>query len=620
MTDSFFKIEDFQDQNWTNPGEFLLKHKDHFSSLNDFASALISYGEVLKARLTTIIHDDYTEFVTVAKQLIQLGDSMTELIKSFSNAQNAVEHATKNLQQASQPVKAQTEKLHKIRIEEAVCKLALDIVISLENIKSKLTTDTHPAIFLDSAIGLAITKAKLAGINQPALSIRIEASYNKIFKDFTNKLSSAFIDSVKSRDISSLSIILHATILSDQFQLIYKSFSDMFVIQEVQKLNISKKTKSISILNSLIDTIMDQNGYIHFIYENSLPIFDFILNSVWPSLSDWIIRNVEIPLSDAKAVHTSYILLIKLINEIEKLCRSKISVNKIHNSIYDIQLYDKLKLKIYPQLVSTELNPQVEQIIQANPNLIDGEFKVSTSSQLFDIIKLIFSEEYFILNEIGDFLILMMKICLVYKEFCQNSVKFKSHLAFDIRTFIRKLKSVTPIECDEPLKLVSNSLLETSEKLENDVLAVIVNETLPKLDFISTITIKPESEMPKTHSSLAASVFTNYNKWIDTEKSPLNSPEFASKVFNAVMDRFKSKATTRIQDVRAQTIAIAKFNRSSTIDPEIIEGKLKKQLLLDLECIATRAAKYDFPAKENDIYKEITSILTQVNTSEPETK
>lgn len=614
---TYFDLSDFQDPTWTNTNDFLLKHRNRFESLNSFADALNSYGEELKSRLTTIIHDDYQKFVSISKQLLQLGDYMAELIKSLTNSENAVDNAVKTLQQSIQPIKAQTEKLHKIRIEEAICKLALEIVISLENIRGKLNTETTPDVFADVAIGFAIARAQLKGIDQPALSIRIQADFDKIFNDFTTKLCNAFVKSIKEKDDISLQQILIATILSNQFNSIYKAFSDAFVLEELK--NLKKKNKdACETLQQIKYIINNTDGPINYIHDKSLAIFDFALYSVWPNISDWIVKYVDFPVGTIKELHDAYIKTMEVIAEMEKLCRSKEAIIELRKSPGMVLIFKNMKIDFYTNLVSIKIIQDIPQAENHNPEIIDEDFKLSTTKIVFDQVKRCFSSEYFVPERAGDFVITAMKIVLIYIELSKSFPKSKSFFAYDMKILAGKLEQVIPDSYKQAISMACQSLIENSTKLENEILEVLTNETVNRLDFISTIFVKATAAAPSKPSMLAAEVFSSYTRWVSTEKSPLNSKIFATKIVQAVLEKFKQKAMTSIQDVRSQSIAIATFNKSSSIDPKLSEMRLKQQLLLDLECIATKALGFDVDVHKMETYVEMSTFLRQEEQESPE--
>ncbi|EAY20569.1 hypothetical protein TVAG_239440 [Trichomonas vaginalis G3] len=366
-------------------------------------------------------------------------------------------------------------------------------------------------------------------------------------------------------------------------------------------------------MSSLVDMLTNKDGVINFIYENSLNHFDFILNSVWPIVSEYIVSNTKATSTSTKEMHSIYVQTQKLFREIRNLCRNQHSFDQ---SINEQNIYGKLNLQFYPQLLLAEIAPEIEKIKNSNPVLISGEFKVSTSYQLFEIIKRLFGDEYYIENEIKEIVIIAMKICLVYKEICQRTTTFKTHFAFDISTFVTKLREVMPKECENPINLIESSLLETKIQREDETLKEILQKTDANLFWILNLPERiieshiHKSKLPSASSVLVDSIFKIDNDWI-------NLGTFTSLVYDGIMQIITQKMINLVKSVPKKVeFANRRIedsenkNEKEKMDPKQVEEELKHLLLDYLHMIALEATrKLNINATENQTYQEIYKYL-----------
>ena len=305
-----WKLTDFLEPSWTNPDDFLTKYKDNFEDLRSFAASLDQFTETLKSQLTLIIHDDYTEFVSISKQLLQLGDTMGSLLKSLQSAEKQVEKASSTLEESTQPFKVHSEKLHSVRHEYAICTLALGAIEQLQMIESQLEqVDNNLYKLLDISIGFVVTKAKLIGLDQPSEQKPIEAEYYRIYDSYKNVIKTKFLEFLKKRQKDNLLCIFNASIMSGLSDFLQLSFSEVISQVLISPLDGQKNKRSgnaFTVLDSFIKYLQDTKNEFNYLISISPNIFDFTLNSLWPALSSWMDTYLSFSIGDPEEQMKSY--------------------------------------------------------------------------------------------------------------------------------------------------------------------------------------------------------------------------------------------------------------------------------------------------------------------------
>ena len=615
-----WEISDFQDPVWKDPNTFLLEHKDKFGSLQEFANSLNSYSEKLKNQLTNIIHQDYTEFVTISKQLLQLGELMNSLIKDLTNAENTIDKAAKTLQQNLQPLKAHSEKLHKVRKDAAINQLALDAIQNLQNIENQLkTSDSSIYSFLDASIGLAVVKAKISGIDQPALSLPITKEFDRLSSVFNEKLANSFVKTVSERNREDLGVIFNAAILSNFDKKLYEVFQTAFlkptIEKEFPKVLEKNKANSHIILPKLQSIIEDENGFVQLVISKSPPIFDFAANSIWPFLGQWLFRTIIFPIGSITEMHDAYNMWMHFVNTVEKLCKSKKAIKTIRKSqVMEHISSNKLKIGLYPQLVTIEITSHLSKIYQEPVSIAPEPYFLSPMEQIINEIKNCFTEPYFIPEKAQDYVILTMKIIISYCDFVRQQKQNKAYIVLSMRKLSSFIRNEIPKDYQPALEIAANYIDQEAQSIEDIIVNKVLDDTLQRMEYIQSILLPIDSKMPTERSVLAPDVFKPYRNWIENKKNPLNSQKIAEKVVDKVFEKFDELSHSVINTQRSRNQSIMKYNNNANIDPKNKVIRLKKQLLLDLQCYVDIAKTFGVDATANSRYETIYNYLNEEET------
>ena len=615
-----WEISDFQEPVWKDPNTFLLEHKDKFGSLQEFADSLNNYSEKLKNQLTNIIHQDYTEFVTISKQLLQLGELMNSLIKDLTNAENTIDKAAKTLQQNLQPLKAHSEKLHKVRKDAAINQLALDAIQNLQNIEFQLkSSDSSIYSFLDSSIGLAVVKAKISGIDQPALSLPITKEFDRLSSVFSEKLCNSFIKAISTSNKEDLGVIFNASILSNFDKKLYEVFQNSFlkptIEKEFPKVLDKNKANSQNILPTLQSILEDENGFVQLVIKQSPPIFDFAANSIWPFLGQWLFRTIIFPIGSIKEMHEAYSMWMNFITTLEKLCKSKKAIKTIRKSqAMEHISSNKLKIGLYPQLVTIEITSQLSKIYNEPISIAPEPFFLSPLEKVLNEIRKCFTEPYFIPEKAQDYVILTMKISMSYCQFMQQQKQNKAYIVLSMRKLSNFIRNEIPKEYQSALEIAAKFIDDEAQKIEDIVVNKVIEDTLQRMEYIQSILLPIDSKMPTERSVLAPDVFKPYKNWIENKKNPLNSPQIAEKIVYKILEKFDELSHSVINTQRSRNQSIMKYNNNANIDPKNKVIRLKKQLLLDLQCYVDIAKGFGVDTTTNTKYDSIYNYLNEEET------
>lgn len=622
-----WKLTDFLEPSWTNPDDFLTKYKDNFEDLRAFSASLDQFAESLKSQLTSIIHDDYTEFVSISKQLLQLGDTMGALLKSLQTAEKSVEKASSNLEESSQPIKVHSEKLHNIRHEYAMCTLALGAIEQLQMIETQLSqVDNNIYKLLDISIGFSVTKAKLIGLDQPSEQKPIETEYDRIYNSYKKIIKNKFFDFLEKRQKENLLAIFNASIMSGLHEYLQLSFCEIINKNLLSPLDAQKSKRSgnaIVVLNSFIKYIQDANNEFNYIISVAPDTFDFTLNSLWTTLSPWMDTYLTFSIGDPEEQMNSYRLLSLFFDLIESKCKSIESILSIRNSQIRARIQSKLRLDIYAQLISNKVLSEAEKLF-ASPLEANGtKFFLSFTEQFLTLYGQIFSEDVFIVEQSKDFAVIAMKLIASLNNFASKSNQQTSpYFVVDLKNISSKLIQSTPEFLQNAMKIAIDSIQVTSDQIKENLISYVSEICIKHLDYIGKMTavitkrtVKPSDE--------AVSTINTYFEWAKNTRNACNDTEFLTIIVTNIFDQFLTQSTNQLSTLRKNFDTIMRFRKSkstSTDDqdqqspskPNMFKIEVvQKQLKTDIDYIANVARGKNVPVDSFPSYSQINELLSK---------
>lgn len=623
-----WKLTDFIEPSWTNPDDFLTKYKDKFQDLRSFSNSLKQYSQTLKDQLTTIIHDDYTEFVSISKQLIQLGDTISELLKSLRTSEKAVAAAASQLEESTLPIKSQADKLYNVRHEYAVLSLALEAIERLQMIESQLNqTDLNIYKFLDISIGFAVTMAKLTGLDQPSERKTIEAEYAILYKSFQNKLKMKFLELLENRRKEELLIIFNSAILSGLETFLEVTFSEKIKKELLDPLN-NKRSQimgnSIDVLTLFIKYVEDESNDFNYLFSISPNIFDFTLNSLWHTLSQWMDSYLSFPLGNQEGQKKSFELLSQFLGICEHKCTSVESVLAIRNSPVTERIMAKLRLDLYTQIISNQILTETDKLFN-EPLKADGsQYFLSFTEKFIEVYSNVYKPELFIPEQSKDFAIISMKMIASLINFA-NKASF-AHQPFFVADFQKlgpELLTLTPDFMRNAMKIATNSLETTSQQLQTQLIETISNNCNKHLSYIQELTGFDSKTITTTKGAIQT-----INTYLDWEKSSRNACStiaFFTDVLKNILNCFYKLSAEQLETLKGRQKVLMKIKQTHTPQSTKSESKrnyfspeaAQKQLKHDIEyiCNVARERGVDVESlvdsQNQPLYKMIQELLTK---------
>lgn len=590
-------IEDFQEPTWTNPSDFLNKHKVRFATLNDFALSLNEFAETLKGQLTNIIHEDYTEFVTISKKLVQLGDIMATLIKTLNNAESTVDHASKALQQSFQPLKSRAEKLQKIRRDSAICSLALETIDELQRISKQITDNMDMYVYMDMSISLTVIKTKISVIDQPALNKPISAECYRLENMLKAKVIEEFIKEVKNRDTTNLGIIFGTIVLGNYQEDMHEAFSKMFItplLDEFMQFSRNKTPNSDRVFKRLIEFIKDESSPLNFVINNSPSIFDFSFCSLWNSINKWLCSRLIFPVGSSSEIMESYNLFNDFLMTIESTFRSQETV-KIFRKSYELEeIYKLLSLDVYVQLISIDLLSKAEELLQQDPEETEGEFKLSTTTKYIELIKSVYSPTLFIPEQMSDFTVLAVKLILSLVRYAEIQTKYRARFVVDLYHISDLIIEIAPIEQKEVMELTSSKIKETASAIKESA----VSELLKSMSESISSLLRVGSSKDSIKQTLQM-----YDNW--PAGLFLSDGGVTERVIRGVLGEFSGQSRAKIEKMRVNLRNIQAV-RGKGAGMQILENinETKKRLLGDVDLLRSYSAE-----KGVDVTSELSELV-----------
>ncbi|OHT02503.1 hypothetical protein TRFO_30333 [Tritrichomonas foetus] len=615
-----WKLADFLEPSWTNPDDFLTKFKDNFEDLRSFSASLSQFTDTLKSQLTNIIHDDYTEFVSISKQLLQLGDTMGALLKSLHTAEKAVAKASSTLEASSQPIKVHSDKLHNIRHEYAVCALALEAIEHLQLIESQLNqVDNNIYKLLDISIGFAVTKAKIIGLDQPSEQKPIETEYDRLHSQFENILKNKFLEFLSKRQHENLALVFNTAVMSGSHTFLQKAFgevikSNLHLTEQVNKRGGNAST----ILPLLINYLEDPNGDLKYLISNAPDSFDFLLYSFWESVSSWLDFQITFPIGDPVEQMKSYQQLNTFFSLCESLCRSNEAVLSIRNSPITARIHSKLRLDIYAQLISNKFLLDAEKMFSEPLQPTGKNFFLTFTDSFVEFYAKIFNKDIFIIEQSKDFAIIGMKLIASLSNFAKNSEQsFKPFFVADLLKVGDFLLKETPEFLQAAMKIAIDSLKVTSNQIKEELVSFVTEKCVEHLKYIGNLTavgIKTNRLLKPSDEATASINF--YVDWAKNSKEACSDTEFLTIIVNKLLDEFLSQSSKQLGSIQKTFETIQKFRQTKSPSKSPKQNMfnietVQNQLKTDLEYISNVARSRNVMVDSFPVYKEIMELLTK---------
>ena len=642
-----WKLNDFLEPAWTNPDDFLTKFKDNFEDLISFSNSLEQFSSTLKSQLTTIIHDDYNEFVSISKQLIQLGDTMNSLIKSLHSAEKDVMKASEELEISTQSFQSNIDKLQNIRIEYSACSLALEAIENLQSIESQLKqVDLNIYIFFDISIGFAVAKAKIMGLEQPSERKPIEIEFNRLQGIFQSVLKTKFLEFLKKKQKEDITIIFNTAIMSGCSDCILNAFHDLTkekLLQQIEKkIEDDKKYKrstgsmpnpnSNIIFNMLINYLQSENSDMKFLNEVSPQSFDFMINSFWEPVTNWIDTHVIFPIGEPAEQYQSYKKVKIFFRVCQNFCRTNEAVQIIRNSPQKEKIFSKLRLDIYSHIISNKFlgdaNKMFEDFLgetdieqDTNESNSDDLFFMKFTRNFLNLYQKLFANDVFIEEQAKNFAIIAMKLILSLNKFALScSSKFHPYFVSDLIKIGSYIFDSTPIFLQQAMQLAIDSMKKTSEQIRSDLISHLTEKCVKHLKYIGNLNTVGNKNVKAIKPSEEATASINVLfDWIKNSRDSCSDLEFLTTIVNKILEEFYEQSSNHLSSLQSNYETIKKFRQTTSTTGENDYNKtnifslenVQKQLKLDLDYIANLARSKNVKVDSFPIYQKIMELLSK---------
>jgi hypothetical protein len=567
--------------------------------LRGFANSLEHFTNSLKTNLTTIIHDDYADFVSISRQLVQLGEHMSTLTQALQHSGKAVAKASTDLEASMQPLQVHSEKLHSVRYEHAICSVALDAIEHLQRIEGALTENCDIFAFLDVAVGLSVSRAKVSILERPSERRPLEQEIDGLHQRFCEVICERFMAVVNQRNEEHLSIVLNSVILCQLESEIYDTFSRVFLGPFLRSLD---SRVNCDVFSEASRFITSHDSDFSFVYHRSPLTFDFMIRSFWPIVSAFMSEKLGFPMGDRVEQHKNYQQWINFLDVCESHCRSKAAVKRLRQSREYHLIRDKLGLNVYAQLVSKRIFDDLDRFFSDEPAK-NPPFRLRVSGEVQSRYECMFRPDTFVPEQAKDFAIIGMKLIHSLNRFALSAEQRTLPLfVSDLRQLTAVLADLTPVFLRPAMNCAVHSLDDTARNLVNTVLRNVVREFTDALEYI-------DGAFAATRSGVASarliSAVKTFREWAAKDGALINDDDFFARFLAPILAEFLRRANDTLTNVRRTAEVMKKIGKGS-LDPE----NAKSQLRTDLQHIQVFAK--DRPGVKIDKmpgYNELVELL-----------
>lgn len=598
---------DFLTPNW-NALKFIEAQQN--PNFGEILNWLIEGENSLKSQLTSIIHDHYTEFVSISKQLIRLGEYNNSIITQLESSEENLIKSTENLKNSTQGIIPLKEKYRNLEKEILNTQIA-DETLTLLHSASHHLENKDIYSMLDCAIELSLAKTTLRKLDQPALVNPISKGLKTISSQFTNSLSEVFIRSINDQHKEDLSIISNAIILSGNISLIYESFSNNFINPLIKTITLPSATEpnSNEILSSLVDFLLKDNNPIQFANDNTPSCFDFMYGSFWPKISSYLKDKIIFPLIPIGAIKSSYDFWRQFQDVCEKFCKSKNAVSFIRNSKETKIIEEKMLLEVYVQRITSQIYDKANDYFSNLSNLNANDM----ANFFLELCASFFSKEKFI-NEMArnfcsSYRTLIYSLCSRSKSANFQQLPFYYSCLKLVKT---KVTLILPEFCSKVGELAEIEIQKCMNEIEDKLIEELSNQCS---EAVRTCIMVISGQKSKIPSSYVKEIFKKYRDWskqMEQNNLDIGSKDFFRRIFENTMEFFYKEAEKSIEAEKTRRATIQMWhdaNQQSNEESKDETSSYRETLRMNFNEFLRPALQMSINFENMESYQKIIQLL-----------
>lgn len=615
-------LADFLEPVWTGPDEFLSRYRDQFPDLRSFAGSLDDFTESLKADLTTIIHDDYTEFVSISKQLLQLGESMTTLVRTLRVCEQDIADAARSREAATQTMRSRLESVQKVKHEYAVCSLALDAFENLESVESRLSEVSEDIYsFMDVAIGLSVTQAKIHALDQPSERNPVQGEFDRLHANFCDAVTKSFCDFVKNGSRQELEVILNAVAVTGIYDVIYEAYSTCFLgglvdAMDKQLRGIRGARANCDVLFSLaLEYLQASDNELAFVDEVCGESMDFMESAFWPNVVAFMDKRISFPIGNVAEQKKGFASWMEFLSACEAKCKTAEAVASIRESAECKSIQGKVGLNVYAQLVSKQICSEAETAFNEELKATaSDEFSLNICGKFVRCYERLFSEELFVAEQAKDFVITGMKLVASLAAFAKTSgMQYKPLFAVDLAIVSESLRRVTPVFLRTAMQKALSCLPETAKLLRQQLTTDIADKCCEQLAYLDRLTLVGLQNQKSTSASPHVTAAMNtYLQWAARDGSSIADADLLQEVVDRMLISFFSRVDSTLKTLKNDLEMIAKFRKTTSGEKDsggFNLDALKEKIYVDFEYIANITRGKSVPVDSMASFRAVADLL-----------
>uniref|UniRef100_A0A2K5CQ70 Conserved oligomeric Golgi complex subunit 2 n=1 Tax=Aotus nancymaae TaxID=37293 RepID=A0A2K5CQ70_AOTNA len=340
---------------------------DHFVSdcrkrvqLEELRDDLELYYKLLKTAMVELINKDYADFVNLSTNLVGMDKALNQLSVPLGQLREEVLSLRSSVSEGIRAVDERMSKQEDIRKKKMCVLRLIQVIRSVEKIEKILNSQSSKETSALEASSPLLTGQILE---------RIATEFNQLQFHAVQSKGMPLLDTVRPR-IAGITAMLQQSL--EGLLLEGLQTSDVDIIRHclrtyatIDKTRDAEALVGQVLVKPYIDEVCEPpltNVHEHLSYSNTVPGYDFLVNSVWPQ----IVRGLEEKLpslfnpGNPDAFHEKYTISMDFVRRFERQCGSQASVKRLRAHPAYHSFNNKWNLPVYFQIRFREIAGSLE--------------------------------------------------------------------------------------------------------------------------------------------------------------------------------------------------------------------------------------------------------------------
>lgn len=633
--------------------QFLQDHRRR-ANLEIMRDDLGIYLKTLRSAMIELINKDYTEFISLSTNLIDLD-------KRLDNIQSPIGQLSNHILQTREKLTNTIEEMNAYIKKKKELKLQKQVLVNIKYIEHSMKILNQLQNCEDETVLLERILSEISFIQYHINSCKDKPEFDKISSNWETmkrsllfKIQNLLLRAYNNRENAKVScyitVLVNLTDVSAVEKLINGEILAPLLDALISEDSLASDPRSLEGLHARLLAHVDSFKHMFDAIDNET--FDFLVHCMIPQILKRFTLNVKSIFAPGNAdmFHRRYKESTLFLDELEERCKDWESVNQLRECEEYKQFNNSWNVSVYFQLrfqnIAGKLEASFAKLEGLDLNIEKNkEFKLSVTGEAWECIQMCWSDQVFLSPIIRRLWKLTLQIISRYSTFCDETIKddwpavadgrfektsFLVYLNGDILWFESKVTTLVDMislkvklseqkkKClegslQESITLLANKVKVTGEKIVDQV----SKEGLAHIRSVNDIPRhfrRTNREMPSQASAYVNSLVAPPLKFINDFPS---SKEWLLQIFNRITKEYFNSVREVITSVQRTEESLRRFKKireksggdNSKSGGVGDEEKIKQQISLDVQHYKSVVQRAGLKMSDVDSLSELVDIV-----------